>query len=527
MPTPIRRFGAAFALLALLLAACGGDGDNESASGDDAPGSTTGGSGNGDTSLNPDATLVFADPFQNDTIDPDKNDSGFPTRQLALVYDRLIGIDPDGTLVPQLATEWEFTSDTTLVLTLREGVTFQDGEEFNADAVVANFDRSMSLEEASSAVKTPAASIASVEASGPHEVTINLSTPRYSLPYDLAQNLGMMISPAALDGSLDLQAVGAGMFRLVDFKPGVSATYEAWDGYWDPDAVKVAGFEIQSIGNAQTRLNAVQSGQATMALIDENQVDAAEKADLTVTTQSNVSAWTIFVNLTRNELANPAVRQAISMSIDRQALVDSLAFGHGEPTVQMFPEDYYAYSSDVPLDRFAYDPDAAADLLADAGIEDLKLSFLVMNRPLDEQMAQALQRMLGDAGIEVELQVVEPARYSIFTDGDVDIYMGRWGGRADPADTLYSNAGETGFINPGGGTTPEFEAIMDELSSVGDEAERTELLQRASAEFAEQQLDIPLFLRESIFADNGCVVGFRPYLVGADEYRGVGISADC
>lgn len=526
MRTRLKQGIGVAVVAALLLAGCGGGSDTSSGSGGSGSGGGSGGA-SADSPLDKNATLVFADAFQNDTIDPAKNDSGFPTRQLALVYDRLIGIDPEGGLEPQLATEWKFADDLTLDLTLRDDVTFQDGEAFDAAAVVANLERSMGMEEAKAAVKTPASAIESVTATDDHVVQIKLNRALYSLPFDLAQNLGMMISPASLDGSLDGTAVGAGMFKLVDFKPGVSATYERWDGYWDPDAVRVAGVEIRSVPNAQTRLNAVRSGQVSMAFIDENQVEEAEGAGLNVTTQANVSAWSIFLNLTRGDLDDARVRQAISMAIDRKALVETLAFGHGTPTVQLFPPGYYAYDDEVGPETLAYDPERAGELLDEAGVGDLKVSMLVLNRPLDKQVAQAIQQMLKDAGITMDLQVVEPARYSIFSDGEIDSFLGRWGGRADPADSLYSNAGADGFLNPGGGTTDEFEELMTKIAGTADVDNRNELIKEASGIFGREQLDIPIFGRESLFADNGCVVGFEPYKVGADEYRGVGIAADC
>ena len=505
------------------LAACGGGGGADPAK-EAGPISASAAPGDLDTS----ATLTFADPFQNDTIDPAKNDSGFPTRQLNLVYDRLIGISPGGELTPQLATKWEFESPTKLRLTLRSGVKFQDGAAFDAAAVVKNLDRSREMPDAGPAVSAPAEVIKDVQASGADAVEITLKKPRYSILYDLAQNLGMMVSPGSLSGSLDRTAVGAGMYKLVDFKPGVSATYKRWDGYWDADAVKLAGFVVKSIPDAQTRMNALQSGQVTMSLIDESQVKDAESAGVRVSEKATVSAWTMFLNLTRGGLKNEKVRQALSYGIDRKSLVDTLGHGHGEPTVQMFPSSYKAFSKDWPETKYPFNSAKAKELLASAGYGNgIKLSALIMNRPLDKQLGQALQRMLKPAGIDLDLQVVEPARYSMFTDGEVDMFLGRWGGRADPADTLNSNAGKGGFINPGSGTTPEFQKLMDEIEKTPTGDARTKLVQEASALFAQQQLDVPVFARRSIFADNGCVVGFTPYMVGADEYRGVGVRKNC
>lgn len=478
--------------------------------------------------LDADATLVFADPFQNDTIDPDKNESGFPLRQLYPVYDRLIHVTPGGELTEGLATDWEFVDETTFRMTLRDDVVFHDGETFNADAVVANLDRSRSLEAASSAVQGAVEAIEEVIAVDETTVEFRLTEAALNLPFDLAANIGMMISPAVLDQDLDLTAVGTGGWELASFDPGVSATYTASDDYWDPDAVAVNNFEIRSIADAATRLNAVQSGQVDLTFIDENQVADATAADVEVIEGDSVSVWNIFLNQTRGPLGEPGVRRAMMHAVNRDTIVENLAFGFGDPTIQLFPPGYFAYNDEWGPDRYEYDPEGAVALLEEAGFPDgVDLSFLVLNRPLDVQMAEALQQMFADANIRVELQVEEPARFSIFTDGDVDIFMGRWGGRADPLDTLTANAGSDGFINPGGGTTDAFDALLGEIRSTAQGDERSALLREANAEFADQALDVPIFARTVLFASNGCVVGFQPYVVGADEYRGVGIESGC
>src|SRR5690606_14606864 len=105
---------------------------------------------------------------------------------------------------------------------------------------------------------------------------------------------------------------------------------------------------------------------------------------------------------------------AISYALDRETLVDTLAYGRGEPVVQFFPPGDPANSPDWPVSKYAYNPEQAKQLLASAGYPDgVSLGFLVLNRPLDKQMGQAIQQMLKEANIEVELQVVEPARFDI------------------------------------------------------------------------------------------------------------------
>src|SRR5690606_1408243 len=120
------RFVAVLAAAFLTVAACSGSQDDPPEAAD-TPSQSTGQSDQTPAAtdeFDPNASLVIGDNFQSVTIDPALNDAGTGTRHLNLVYDRLIGIDPDGELVPQLATKWEFTSESEFVLTLRDDVTF-------------------------------------------------------------------------------------------------------------------------------------------------------------------------------------------------------------------------------------------------------------------------------------------------------------------------------------------------------------------------------------------------------------------
>lgn len=209
-------------------------------------------------------------------------------------------------------------------------------------------------------------------------------------------------------------------------------------------------------------------------------------------------------------------------------IVDELFFGYGEPTLQLFPSDYYAASPDGGLDALPYDPDAAEARLEQAGFTDVSLEVLILNRPQDLQMAEVLQDMLAQAGIDMQLVVHEPSQYAeVFPPGLVPVFLGRWGGRSDPLQTLEALMGPDGSLNPGGGTSDAMVELLDQIRALPVGDERTELLQQASAEQVASMLEIPLVSVQVPWMLNGCVTGFEPYLNIRDEFRGVGVLAGC
>src|SRR5690606_21746166 len=180
---------------------------------------------------------------------------------LFLTYDRLVHITPDVQPIPGLATDWEFAEDGSyLEMNLRKGVTFHDGEPFNAQAVRANIERAKTVE--NSAVASELEVVESVKVIDPATVRFMLTGAAASLPLTLSDRAGVMISPKAFDDpDLDQQPVGAGMFKVTDYKPNDHITYERYEKYWDPDAVRVAKNEQLIQPNSVARLYANRTGQ--------------------------------------------------------------------------------------------------------------------------------------------------------------------------------------------------------------------------------------------------------------------------
>src|SRR5438270_5744613 len=179
------RMAGVLVALALFVGACGGGGAGSGAS------STSGTPKTG-------GTLKVAQETEINTLDP--NTSGLVVEREIYynLYDSLLGIDAKLNFVPELATTWKYTDDKTLVLTLRKDVKFQDGTDFNADAVKFNLDRYMTSTDPAAARKSDLASVQSVEVQDPATVALHLKRPDATLLAVLVDRAGMMLSPTAV-----------------------------------------------------------------------------------------------------------------------------------------------------------------------------------------------------------------------------------------------------------------------------------------------------------------------------------------
>ena len=358
-------------------------------------------------------------------------------------------------------------------------------------------------------------------------VRIKLTQPAYSLIYDLAIQPGFMISPKALnDPNLGMNPVGAGPYKIVSFKPGDRATYTRFDDYWEEGVAAAKDFEIVYLANADTRLNALISGEVHQAFIEGRQeAQANGQPDLVVESVPGLSFFNIFINKTLSNISDDKLRQAVAWAVDREALTKIVP---GEPNIQPFPKSYFAYNKDIPEDYYHYDPEKAKELLAQAGYPDgVELEIQVYTRPEDQQMTELLVSQMGKAGITLKLNIVEANTSEPYMNGEVPLFLGRFGGRLDPLQTLHTLAGSDGGLNNGGWSTPEFDTILSEISGTQEGDERISLVHEGVQELVEKALVIPLFSRTVPYVYTKCLIGFEPFVSGSEEYRGVGLAKDC
>jgi len=454
---PVRRAAAAAVAVVLtagLTAACGDDGKSSS-------------SGKGDQ------VLRWGSSSQPTSLDPRKS-ATFDPIFLTEVYDSLIRRTADGSFEPALATEWTLSDDaTSLDLVLREGVKFQDGADFDAEAVKANIEAS---QEAGLTTSTSLSVVEEVEVVDDLHAVLHFTQPSGQIVGVLAGEAGMMISPDALDNEdLATKPVGTGPFKVSTYNQS-TLVYDKWDGYWDADAIALDRIEMTFLLDEEARLRALTSGQVDATPIRSNQKAEAESADLELTSGQAAFVYGVMLNTSRSELGNPLVRQALVHAIDRQAINEAFFDNDCDPLVQPYPSSHWAHVDgleDSPSG--AYDPDEARSLLAEAGLADgFDMEMFMGTAPTFQSVAQAIQAQLKEVGINVKLTAMEnTALATARREGEFETsFASIQSGRPDPSQFVKDWYVEGGAYNPGGYSLDGIDELVSQTEASADDAER-------------------------------------------------------
>ena len=326
------------------------------------------------------------------------------------VAETLTETDFDGALAPLLATAWKQTGDLTWEFTLRDGVKFQDGTPLDAAAVVGALNHLLH-------VQAPARSfnpktIASVEAVGSNVVRVTSVAPNVLVPYYVASPNTVILDPKAYAGpQIDPMGTGTGPFTMVKADLPQSYTLDRNASYWG-GSVGLAGVEVRLVPKGDTRATLIQTGEAQIAS------SLPITSVPTLTADSNISVAdaplartnTLYLNNQKAPLNDVRVRQAIQAAIDTDSLSKDVLEGSVVPASGPFAANApYAPKGAAPVVR---DVEKAKSLLTAAGIAPGTLTlglWTYPSRPELPDVAVALQSMLKDAGINVEVRVADYA----------------------------------------------------------------------------------------------------------------------
>lgn len=385
---------AAVTVSGLLLTGCGGGGGGTSEG-------QTGGAATG-------GTLTLASPFDNNSFDRAALEIGNRVHYWMPVYDTLLVLDENAELQPNLATEWSYNADNTVLnLKLREGVKFTDGAPFDGEAVKANLEH---LKNGKGQNAYMAASIGSIDVVSPTEVNLNLSQPDPGLVFYLGVVGGAVASPTAL-ASPDIATtpVGSGPYTLDKSATtaGSQYTYTRNPDYWNQEDFPYDKIVVKPIADNTARLNALKSGQVDAGIIEAKSIKEAEGSRLKVSTEP-VDWHGLFIagreGKTVPALGDVRVRQAINMAIDAESILKNLQLGQGEVTDQIFNTKSQAYVEELD-NKYSFDLDAAKKLMSEAGYAD-GFEVLMPDLATYPQLTPIIEQQLGALNIRVNWQKV-------------------------------------------------------------------------------------------------------------------------
>lgn len=513
-------FSSLVLLVVIMISACSKPPKNEPAESKD-------GAETSEQTKHNDLTIMLAsDPT---SLDPHGANDGNSLYVMSTMYDKLVYLDEKLQITPGLAESLEQISDTVWEAKIREGVEFHDGTILDAETVKANLDRVRDPDIASP-VSFLYDMIEDVEVIDPLTVHIKTAYPFASLPAHLAHPGGNIISKKSIDadheaiqnGELPFSTVneapvGTGPFKFESREHGVQVKVVKNEKYWDTEQAKSNSITFKTIPEDFTRIAELETGGADL-IYPVSPVDVARVNDMdTARVQQSKSSNLTYLgfNTEVEPFNQKEVRQAISMAINRDNLIDGILEGIALPAIGPLAPTVFGYSDQI--DTFGYNVEEAKALLKEAGYEDgFQTKLLTYEAGANADLAVFIQAELKEIGIDVTIETVETGAYLDATgEGNSEMFIGAWGTVTLDADYgLYpmfhsSNAGYSGnrsFLKNDG-----IDTLLQAAREEGDVEKRLALYEEVQNLLAEEAPVAYLYHSELLAGVNSDVEGFWQY----------------
>ena len=468
-------------------------------------------------------TLVYCSEASPEGFDPALYTAGTTFDAASrTVYNRLLEFKHGSTeLTPALAESYDI-SDDGLVYTfhLRKGVKFQTTEfftptrELNADDVVFSFERQLKEDNAWNKYVAGAAweysagmgfpeLIKSIEKVDDLTVKFTLHHPEAPFLADLGLDFASILSKEYADKlqadgkmeQLNQQPLGTGPFEFVAYQPDAAIRYRANEDYW-AGKEKIDDLVFAITTDAAVRVQKLKAGECHIMPYPNAADVEALKADpnLQVMQQEGLNVAYLAYNAKQAPFDNAAVRKALNMAINKQAIVDAVFQGQATIATNPIPPTMWSYNKSVADDK--YDPDAAKAALAAAGVSNLSMKIWAMPvaRPYmlnAKRAAELIQADFAKIGVTAEIVTYEWAEYlklSKAEDRDGAVMLGWTGDNGDPDNFLDTLLGcdAVGGNNRAQWCNKEFEDLVTKAKETSDQAERTKLYEQAQVVFKDQ-----------------------------------------
>ena len=514
--------GAALVGTSVLLGGCGDDDDD---------GGNGGNLDTADTRPTPEASVVAkkggslkvamsADPTG---LDPSTSRGGGDHHLLYSIFDNLVNNDPKFQVAPGIADKWEVLDDLTVSFNVPSGqFTYHDGTPFKIEDIKYTIERHLDPATKSFAAGS-LGSVDKVEIPDANHVVIKLKTITASLYTILGDRAGMIMSrvPTEKGGAeFTNKPVGSGPFKLDSWALDANAKLSKFGTYRQENYPHLDDIDIQIVPNSSVQFANLRSGNADLIFVDAKDVESAKNDQSIQFLQYPGTGYTqVNMNISLAPLNDIRVRQALTYSLNRQAILDGIYFGVGSLANGPITAASWAYNQD--LKPIAEDLTRAKQLLSAAGhTNGLSFDLLITASEINTPLAEMLKSQWNRVGINVNLVPRTSEQATVeYRDQKFPMFLVGFSGRADPDLTIYDNFHSTGAFNRASFnksyTIEESQASLDakivKARAIYDQAQRKALYDDIQKQLVENAHCILFTHTSNLVGLSKRVRGFTPY----------------
>jgi peptide/nickel transport system substrate-binding protein len=483
-------------------------------------------------------TMAFAVSSDPETLDPHITSNGAAWEVFNQIYSSLVYRDLDLTYKGLLAESWDVSEDNKeITFKLREGITFHDGSEFNADSVKFTIERLAEI-----GAKSPIYDMAlaiTAEVVDPLTVKLVFETPNAAFFNGFEGGYGGMLSQNAVEAGGDdygRAPVGTNAYKFSDWVTGSTVTLAAFENYTTPEEY----YENKGAPYIQELLyRVIAEPFAQVASLETGEVDAVELTATDLPRFENDDRYEIFeernaslgyLGLTRIRplMEDPNVRKAIAHAIDREEIVSTLFEGGlAEAASTPLPPSVPGYNEELEAKSPQFDQETAKSLLEEAGwIEGddgirekdgtkMQPQLYTSTSATLGQLATLIQGQLRNVGVDVVINQLETAALLDFTPkGEHDMLLLTWGWSDPDVLFLFLSTDRMGSSNRVHYSNPDFDALLVEGQQTLDQDARMEVYYKAQEILLEDLPWVPLYMPITKTAVNKRIQGLQVFPTG-------------
>lgn len=478
------------------------------------------------TAVNPDDEIVLAG-YRN--IAPGVEDAYYCS-VILYVWEPLITMDANGNPIGKLAKSWEMSDDAkTWTFHLEQGVTFHDGEVFNADAVLYNFDRMKSEVKPSGFYSLNIDSfypnLEGVTKLDDYTVQLTFKAASPSLLYTMTNFGSAMYSPKCFDDNYNFTGIaqGTGPFKIKENVKDQYVLLERNEVYWGEKA-KAKAIRVKTIPDVNTRFSALKSGEI-MGVIDLKAitpslaVELVKDPDFEITTTNSTMIDFLCLNGTKPPFDDVRLRKAVSLMIDRKAIASQIYLGYVAPTSNILNYSTPFYK-EFPVE---YDLQQAK-LLAKEVLGDSRVSvrYLVQQDSTEQKTeAELIASILSEIGIDVTIESYDWATMKdMMIKGDYGIARGQQGLSNMEAITIFKrfmySTGDQNVNYSLGVKDTEIDTLINQANAEIDMVKRQEIYNQLQEISVERQPVVPIYNEKTLMVYNKKLTGYEAQIYGLD-----------